>query len=306
MKTTIERTEDPDSVALQDMARAGKQKRSPDETPSRLFFVASMLIAMVAAVLFLDAVLPLRDLWFHDALLTQMGAWPVLPSLLLFPGRALLPHLPFQYATTTPGLMDGWFEISMLFAAFLAIFVVYMLALRRLPGSISWRFIKRSTLLIGCLYILTPVVTSPDLFSYIGYARMAVLHNLNPLTTIPTAIQGDPVYKYIFWVDQPSAYGPTWAIVTSFLQWLLVVFRNTYVMPMVLALRITGLIMHLIATRLIWLISGQMQQINGQPVRATRKRIRATLAFAWKILCCSSRPVSTRITMRCSWSSCCS
>lgn len=284
MKITIERTVDQDSVAVQNMARAGKQKRPPGETPSRLFFVTSMLIAMVTAVLFLDAVLPLRELGFHDALLTQMGVWPVLPSLLLFPGRALLPHLPFQYVTPTLGLMEGWFEISMLFAAFLAIFVVYLLALRRLPGSISWRFIKRSTLLIGCLYILMPVVTSPDLFSYIGYARMAILHNLNPLTTIPTAIQSDPVYKYIFWVDQPSAYGPTWAVITSFLQWLLVVFKNTYIMPMVLALRVTGLVMHLISTRLIWLISGQMQQINGQPVLATRKRIRATLAFAWNPL----------------------
>ncbi len=266
------------------MAHAGKQKRPPGETPPRLFFVARMLIAMVAAVLFLDAVLPLRNLWFHDALLTQMGAWPVLPSLLIFPGRAILPHLPFQYATVTPGLLDGWFSISMLFVAFLTVFVVYLLALHRLPGSISWRFIKRSTLLIGCLYVLIPVVTSPDLFSYIGYARMAVLHNLNPLTTIPTAIRSDPVYRYIFWVDQPSAYGPTWAIVTSFLQWLLAIFGNTYVMPMVLALRVTGLAMHLISTRLIWLISGQLQQINGQPVLATRKRIRATLAFAWNPL----------------------
>jgi|GEM_PF-535455 len=284
MKITIERSEDRDIVASQDRAHSGKQKRPPGATPSRLFYVARMLIAMVAAVLFLDAALTLRDLWFHDALLTQMGAWPVLPALLVFPGRALLPHLPFQYATMTPGLMDGWFDIAMLFVAFLAVFAVYLLALRGLPGSVSWRFVKRSTLLIGCLYVLIPVVTSPDLFSYIGYARMAVLHNLNPLTTLPTAIRSDPVYRYIFWVDQPSAYGPTWAIVTSFLQWLLALFRNTYIMPMVLALRVTGLVMHLISTRLVWLISGQLQQINGQPVLATRKRIRATLAFAWNPL----------------------
>ena len=258
--------------------------RPSGEKRDRSWAGVSLLIVMVAAVLLLDAALPLRELWFHDALLTQMGAWPVLPSLLIFPGRALLPHLPFQYATAPPTLLDGWIDISAAFVAFLAVFGVYLLALRRLPGSISWRFIWRSTLLIGCLYVLIPVVTSPDLFSYIAYARMAVLHNLNPLTTIPTAIQNDPVYKYIFWVDQPSAYGPTWAIVTGFLQGLLVVFRNTYIMPMVLALRITGLVMHLISTRLVWLISGQFQQLNGKPALATRKRIRATLAFAWNPL----------------------
>ncbi|HEV7237462.1 MAG TPA: hypothetical protein VGN15_14835 [Ktedonobacteraceae bacterium] len=284
MKITVERTLDRDRGSSQDILQASKQKRPPDETPTRSFSVAIMLIAMVAAICFLDAALSLRDLWFHDALLTQMGAWPVLPALLLFPRRALLPHLPFQYATAAPGLLDGWFAVSMAFAAFLAVFVVYLLALRRLPGAISWRFIWRSTLLIGCLYMLIPVVTSPDLFSYIAYARMGVLHNLNPLTTIPTAIRSDPIYNYVFWVDQPSAYGPTWAILTSILQWALAIFRNTYIMPMVIALRVTGLVMHLISTRLVWLISGQMQQINGQPVLATRKRIGATLAFAWNPL----------------------
>src|SRR5581483_3114526 len=174
--------------------------------------------------------------------------------------------------------------ISMLFVAFIAVFAVYLWALRRLPGSISLRFIILSTLLIGCLYMLIPVVTSPDLFSYIAYARMGVLHDLNPLTTLPTAIRSDPVYRYVFWVDQPSAYGPTWAVITSVLQWLLAIFRNAYIMPMVIALRVTGLIMHLVSTRLVWLISGQLQQLNGQPALATRKRIRATLAFAWNPL----------------------
>ena len=284
MKIIVERIEDPETAAAQDRARVGKQMRPSGEKRGRSWSGISLLIAMMAAVFFLDAALSLRELWFHDALLTQMGPWPVLPSLLIFPGHGVLPHLPFQYATAPPPLLEGWFDISATFVGFLAVFVVYLLALRRLPGSISWRFIQRSTLLIGCLYILFPVVTSPDLFSYIAYARMAVLHNLNPLTTIPTAIQSDPVYKYVFWVDQPSAYGPTWAIVTSFLQGLLVVFRNTYVMPMVLALRITGLVMQLISTRLIWLISGQFQQLNGKPALATRKRIRATLAFAWNPL----------------------
>lgn len=284
MKISVEHVEDQDIIASQDNAYAGKQKRPPGGTPTRLLSVALILVAMVAAILLLDAALPLRDLWFHDALLTQMGGWPVLPAMLIFPERPLLPHLPFQYATPTPGLMDGWFAISMLLVAFIAVFAVYLWALRRLPGSVSLRFIICSTLLIGCLYMLIPVVTSPDLFSYIAYARMGVLHNLNPLTTLPTAIRSDPVYNYVFWVDQPSAYGPTWAVITTTLQWMLAIFRNTYIMPMVIALRVTGLIMHLISTRLVWLISGQLQQLNGQPALATRKRIRATLAFAWNPL----------------------
>ncbi|HLX57622.1 MAG TPA: hypothetical protein VKR83_11410 [Ktedonobacteraceae bacterium] len=284
MKTTIERLDGRDIAISHDVPRSGKQQRLPDKFSTRLFSPAAMLLAMVAAILLLDAALPLRDLWFHDALLTQMGAWPALPTLLLFPGWAINPHLPNQHGTATLAVMNGWASFFILIGAILLIFLVYLVAVRRLPDSISWRFIKLSTLLIGCLYILIPVVTSPDLFSYIAYARMSVLHNLNPLTTIPTAIHNDPIYKYVFWVDQPSAYGPTWAVITSFLQWLLAIFGNTYIMPMVLALRGLGLIMHLISTRLVWSISGQLQQLNGQPALPTRKRLAATLAFAWNPL----------------------
>ncbi|HVB74597.1 MAG TPA: hypothetical protein VNE38_13665 [Ktedonobacteraceae bacterium] len=284
MKTTIERIDARDIAVSQDVTRLRKKQRSRGKFSTRLFSPAVLLLAMVVAILLLDAVLPLRDLWFHDALLTQMGAWPAWPSLLLLPGWAIIPHLPNDHGTSTLVVMHGWATVPMLAGAFVLVFLVYLLALRRLPGSINWRFIKNSTILIGCLYVLIPVVTSPDLFSYIAYARMGVLHDLNPLTTIPTAIRGDPIYTFVFWVDQPSAYGPTWAIITSLLQGSLAIFGNTYIMPMVLALRLLGLAMHLVSARLIWSISGQLQQLNGQPARATRKRLGATLAFAWNPL----------------------
>src|SRR5260370_14812923 len=132
MKTTVERVDDRDRRDSKDTTNSGKQNRPLDETPPRFFSVAAILIAMVAAILLLDATLPLRDLWFHDALLTQMGAWPVLPSLLIFPGRALLPHLPFRYPTITPGLLDGWLAIPMMVVAILMVFVVYVVPLCRL------------------------------------------------------------------------------------------------------------------------------------------------------------------------------
>src|SRR5579863_5376663 len=108
MKTTIERLDGRDIAISHDVPRSGKQQRLPDKFSTRLFSPAAMLLAMVAAILLLDATLPLRDLWFHDALLTQMGAWPALPTLLLFPGWAINPHLPNQHGTATLAVMNGW------------------------------------------------------------------------------------------------------------------------------------------------------------------------------------------------------
>src|SRR5947207_9077153 len=157
--------------------------------PSRLPFI--LLLAMLCAILFLDAVLPLGGLWFHTALLTQLGSWPLLPTHLLFPGWAVSSTITSAHPTPPPVPLS-WEQIPFLLAAFLLIFLLYMLALRRLPWvtratlvvaptlpqhSITLRYIFFSTLLLGVAYMLIPVVTSPDIYSYIAYARMGLIYH---------------------------------------------------------------------------------------------------------------------------------
>jgi hypothetical protein len=250
-----------------------------------------ILFTMLCAILLLDAILPLRALWFHEALLTQLGTWPALPSQILFPGWAIIPPLPGVHISGLPDITLSWEELPLLLGAFIAIFAVYIVALRRLPERISHRYIIYSTLLLGFFYILIPVVTSPDLYSYIAYARIGVLYHLNPLTTPPSAISNDAVYSYIAWIDQPSAYGPTWAIITSAMQGIFSLFGLNSILPMVIMLRLFGLLMHLLSTLLIWSISGRLLQgrdtsgaHSEDGMLAPRQRMRATLAFAWNPL----------------------
>ena len=242
----------------------------------------AILMAMVCVSLLLDAVLPLRALWFHEALLTQLGSWPVLPSQILFPGLAIVAPLPNVHISGAPDITLSWLELPLLLGSFIAVFLVYILALRRLPEQITRRYLIYSTLLLGFIYVLIPVVTSPDLYSYITYARIAVLHHLNPLTTPPGAIHTDPIYSYVAWVNQPSAYGPTWAIITSAMQGIFSLFGLNAILPMVIMLRLFGLLMHLLSTILIWSISGHLVRRNG--LVASGQRMRATLAFAWNPL----------------------
>src|SRR6266704_1664606 len=239
-------------------------------------------LAMVCAILFLDAVLPLGGLWFHTALLTQLGSWTLLPTHLLFPGWAVSSTITSDHPTPPPVPLS-WEQVPFLLTAFLLIFLLYLLALRRLPQYIvAYRYILFSTSLLGVLYLLIPVVTSPDIFSYIAYARMGVIYHLNPLTTLPTAILSDPVYVHLYWNTQPSAYGPTWVGISSLLQWLTLIFGTQTLLPMVVALRLLGLAAHLCSTLLIWSIAGHLQRLQGQD--APHKRLLATLAFAWNPL----------------------
>ena len=269
-----------DAVAAREAAGDGKS--APPGKYTR-FFPYATFFAMVCAILLMDAILPLRDLWFHEAMLTQLGPWPVLPSLLLFPGWSVIPPLPQLHVTGTPNILPSWGTLAMLLGAFTAVFLVYIFALRRLPSQVSSRFITRSTLILGLLFLLIPVVTSPDLYSYIAYARIGAIYGMNPLTTIPRAIHSDVIYNSISWVDQPSAYGPSWTLLTCFFQWIFAIIgAGGLILPMVLTLRVWGLAMHLCSVALVWSISGSLQRLHG--IVSQEKRLRATLAFAWNPL----------------------
>lgn len=61
-----------------------------------------------------------------------------------------------------------------------------------------------------------PVLLSQDIFSYTAYARLGVLHGIDPFNHGPEAAATDPVFKYVgkVWHMQPSAYGPAWTLLT--------------------------------------------------------------------------------------------
>lgn len=247
------------------------------------FLPYATLFAMICAILLMDAILPLRDLWFHEAQLTQLGTWPVLPSLVLFPGWTVIPPIPQPHVSGVPDVLSSWGTLGLLFGAFVTVFLAYIFALRRLPARISRRFVVISTLVLGLLFMSIPVVTSPDLYSYIAYARIGTMYGLNPLTNTPRIIHNDVIYNYVLWVDQPSAYGPSWTLLTCLFQWLLAFCHaGGYVLAMVLTLRAWGLAMHLSSVALIWSISGSLQRLHG--IVSQEKRVRATLAFAWNPL----------------------
>jgi hypothetical protein len=275
-------TTDPQALsALEDAAGDGGKRAAAGKYTR--FFPYATLFAMICAIILMDAILPLRSLWFHEAQLTQLGTWPVAPSLVLFPGWTVIPPIPQSRVTGVPDVLSSWETVAMLFGAFVAVFLAYIFALRRLPGLVSRRFVIYSTLLLGLLFMLIPVVTSPDLYSYIAYARIGVVYGLNPLTHTPRDIHTDVIYNYVMWVDQPSAYGPSWALLTCLFQGILSLCRlGNYILAMVLTLRAWGLVMHLSSVALIWSLSGSLQRLHG--IVSQEKRLRATLAFAWNPL----------------------
>lgn len=103
-------------------------------------------------------------------------------------------------------------------------FVCYIFAFRLCPpaSDVSATF-RRVALFIICgwaafssisVLFMYPVGAA-DLFDQIFRARLTAQYQLNPFTTLPSNIEGDPFQRYVAWKGDPSPYGPVWEILAA-------------------------------------------------------------------------------------------
>jgi hypothetical protein len=83
-------------------------------------------------------------------------------------------------------------------------------------GAISKRMAVGLILALHAIVFLGPILISTDVFSYIAYARMGVVHGINPYTHGPVSIAGDPVFHYVGhdWLKVATAYGPLYTLIS--------------------------------------------------------------------------------------------
>ncbi|MEX2448597.1 MAG: glycosyltransferase 87 family protein [Solirubrobacterales bacterium] len=100
--------------------------------------------------------------------------------------------------------------------------------------GLSWRAIdrqgRRSSRAAGRIwtaiailvtaFAAAPVLLSHDVYSYVDYARLGVLHGLDPYVFPPAAAPTDPIYPQVEWTEATSAYGPLFTLLTYPLAWL--------------------------------------------------------------------------------------
>ena len=67
---------------------------------------------------------------------------------------------------------------------------------------------------------LAPVLLSHDVYSYVDYARLGVVHGLDPYVHPPAAAPADPAFADVTWTEATSAYGPLFTLATYPLAWL--------------------------------------------------------------------------------------
>ena len=65
---------------------------------------------------------------------------------------------------------------------------------------------------LHAVFLLSPPLMLTDLFNYLGYARLDVVHHLDPYVALPLAQRGDPVFVYSNWHRLRSPYGPLFTL----------------------------------------------------------------------------------------------
>lgn len=101
--------------------------------------------------------------------------------------------------------------------AFAAAYAGMLIVLARpARGRISPRWAIGLILALHAIVFAGPILLSTDVFSYIAYARMGVEHGVNPYLHGPSAILGDPIYRYVGedWKHVATAYGPLYTLLS--------------------------------------------------------------------------------------------
>jgi hypothetical protein len=101
---------------------------------------------------------------------------------------------------------------SQRFALLLAgLLLTYLIALA-CAGAIRPSWAVAGIVAVHVVFALGPPLLSGDAFSYLQYARMGPEHGLNPYEDPPSAIAGDPAYRFASEHRITSPYGPLFTL----------------------------------------------------------------------------------------------
>jgi hypothetical protein len=114
-----------------------------------------------------------------------------------------------------PGLTRSPTKLKYLFTgALVVMYVSYVIGLKYVP-MLRARWAIGAVLAVHACFFLAPPLALTDVFNYVNYGRMEVVHHLNPYTTIPILEpHNDPSYYLSNWHQLLSPYGPLFTLMT--------------------------------------------------------------------------------------------
>jgi alpha-1,6-mannosyltransferase len=118
-----------------------------------------------------------------------------------FPAWLAGPLAPLGF-TTAHAVLEG------LVIAICVCYALVLACLRSLQPRHVWAAVLAATIAA----LLTPPLLSTDVFGYLGFARLGVLHGLSPYSYTANAAPHDAVFPYLGWRTVTTPYGPAFTL----------------------------------------------------------------------------------------------
>ena len=137
------------------------------------------------------------------------------PSFLIY-GDSRLPGVPAWLVGPLAGVAPapGPTTFSLLVLAMMASYVAVLAGAEALRPRVALGVV----LLLHAALLVAPPILSGDLFSYLVYARLDLVHGLDPYRHAADVAPGDPLYPWVGIKHIASPYGPLFTLGT----WVLV------------------------------------------------------------------------------------
>jgi alpha-1,6-mannosyltransferase len=107
----------------------------------------------------------------------------------------------------------GYLSAPRFFVAFAVMWGFYLIVVG-LADAVRPRWAITAIAALTLTFTIAPVLFSRDVFSYIDYARLGVIHHMNPYAHAPDSAPHDPVYPWVGWRTTVSVYGPLFTILS--------------------------------------------------------------------------------------------
>jgi len=166
----------------------------------RLLGIGALAGLLVASLLLAAAAASRRRVWFVPA--TQSNPYP---HWLAGPLREL-------------GVVLSPRGGALLLVTLLVAYLVVLACAR--GGAIPTRLAIGAVVVAHAIFLLAPPLFSADVFGYVDYARLAVLHGLDPYVHGAADAARDPATEWVRWHDVRSPYGPLFTTLSLPLAWL--------------------------------------------------------------------------------------
>lgn len=105
---------------------------------------------------------------------------------------------------------------ALLLVAMFAFYLVAVATARALSPRVVWSAIVAAHLTM----LLAPPLFSADVFGYVGYARLFVVHGIDPYLNGANAAPLDPASTFVTWRAIATPYGPFFTLLSLPLAWL--------------------------------------------------------------------------------------